>query len=156
MYIHVSMAADIKKPENHSVETSLYPCLCAVIRKAGRILTREYDHYLKPTGLKITQFSMLANITRNPGITVSELAKLLVMDQTTVTRNLRVLENSGYIHLEPEVTDHRIKRIQISDMGMSKMNEAWPLWEKAQLEVERILGRESIEGLLGSFKKIAV
>jgi DNA-binding MarR family transcriptional regulator len=149
------MAVNTTKTENHPIETSRYPCLCAMIRKAGRTLTRQYDHYLKPSGLKITQFSMLANIDRNPGITVSELAKLLLMDQTTVTRNLRVLEKSGYIHMEPEVTDHRTKRIQVADIGMSKMDEARPLWEKAQLEMERILGRESIEGLLGSFRKIA-
>lgn len=155
MYIHVLMAADTTKTENHPVETFRYPCLCAVIRRAGRILTRQYDHYLKPSGLKITQFSMLANIARNPRITVSKLAKLLVMDQTTVTRNLRILEKSGYIHLEPEATDHRIKRIQVADLGRSKMDEARPLWEKAQLEMERILGRESIEGLLSSFRKIA-
>lgn len=98
---------------------------------------------------------MLANIDRNPGISVSELGKLLVMDQTTVTKNLRVLEKSGYIHLEPEVTDHRIKRIQVADIGRSKMDEARPLWEKAQLEMEQILGGKSIERLLGSFKKLA-
>jgi len=45
---------------------------------------------------------MLANIARNPGITVSELAELLFMDQTTVTRNLQVLEKSGYINMETE------------------------------------------------------
>jgi len=154
MYIHISMAADTTRIQNNPVETSRYPCLCAVSRKAGRILTRQYDHYLKPSGLKITQFSMLANIARNPCITVSELAKLLVMDQTTVTRNLRILEKSGYIHLEPEATDHRIKRILVADLGRSKMDEARPLWEKAQLETERILGRESIEGLLSSFRRI--
>ena len=155
MYIHVSMAADTIKAADHPMETSQYPCLCAVIRKAGRILTRKYDHYLKPSGLKITQFSMLANIERNPGITVSELAKLLLMDQTTVTRNLRVLEKSGYIHMEPEVTDHRTKRIRVADIGMSKMDEARPLWAKAQLEMERALGREDMEKLLGSLKRIA-
>ena len=155
MYIHISMATDDTKQENRPVETSRYPCLCAVIRKAGRILTRQYDKCLKPSGLKITQFSMLVNIARNPAITVSELAKLLVMDQTTVSRNLQVLEKSGYIHLEPEVTDQRIKNIQIADRGMSKVNEARPLWERAQLDMERVLGGQSIEGLLGSLIKIA-
>jgi DNA-binding MarR family transcriptional regulator len=126
-----------------------------VIRKTGRILTRRYDRYLKPSGLKITQFSMLANIARNPGITVSDLAELLLMDQTTVSRNLRVLEKSGYAHMEPEVTDHRIKRIRIADSGMAKMDEARPLWEKAQREMERVLGREGIEGLLAGLGKMA-
>jgi len=97
---------------------------------------------------------MLANIARNPASTVSELAELLSMDQTTVSRNLRVLEKSGYIHLESERTDHRIKRIQISDLGVSKMNEARPLWEQAQLDMETVLGKENIGMMIKSVKKL--
>jgi DNA-binding MarR family transcriptional regulator len=97
---------------------------------------------------------MLANIARNPAITVSELAELLTMDQTTVSRNLKLLEKSSYIHLEGEETDQRIKRIQISDLGLSKVNEARPLWEQAQLEMERILGKENIEVIMKSVKKL--
>jgi len=147
------------------VETSRYPCLCTVIRKVGRILTKQYDHYLKPSGLKITQFSMLANIARNPGITMSELAKLLLMDQTTVTRNLRVLEESGYIHQEPEVTDRRTKRIQVADIGMSKMEEAeellreyaaWALGRigggKAKAVLESRLKREDSSSVMAEIK----
>ena len=132
-----------------------YSCLCAVTRKAGRILTRKYDGYLKPCGLKITQFSMLANINRNPGITVSALAGLLFMDQTTVTRNIRVLEKLGFVCIEPEPTDQRIKRIQVTGVGKSKIEEARPFWDKAQQEIEKILGEKSIENLLNSFGKLS-
>ena len=134
--------------------TSRYPCLCALIRKAGRIVTRNYDRCLKPSGLKATQLGMLARIAGHPAITVSELGELLYMDQTTVSRNLRVLEKSGYIHVEEEMTDHRIKRIQITDFGVSRMNEAIPLWEKAQSDMERVLGRQSIEVMMKTFKKL--
>ena len=120
--------------------SSPYPCFCALLRKAGRVVTRGYDGCLKPCGLKVTQLSMLAKIAKNPDITGSELAQSLRMDQTTVSRNLRVLEKSGYIHLEGETTDHRVKKIQIADLGVSKMNEAVPLWERAQLDMERVLG----------------
>ena len=143
------------KTKKQSVETKQYPCMCGVIRKTGRLLTKKYDFYLKPSGLKITQFSMLANIKRNPGITVSELAELLVMDQSTVTRNLRVLEKTGYIYIETDTTDHRIKRTEITDLGISRMDEARPYWQKAQLEIKRIIGRERIEQLLSSFNKLA-
>jgi MarR family transcriptional regulator, organic hydroperoxide resistance regulator len=136
------------------VTNSQYPCLCFLIRKAGRIATRSYDNVLKPCRLKVTQFGMLANIARHPATTVSELAELLSMDQTTVSRNLRVLEKSGYIRLERERTDHRIKRIQISDLGVSKMNEARPLWEQAQLEMQRVLGGENIDVMIKSVKKL--
>lgn len=134
--------------------TSPYPCLCALIRKAGRVVTRKYDKYLKPCGLKVTQLSMLAKIAKNPNITVSELAESLRMDQTTVSRNLQVLEKSGYIHLEDETTDHRIKKIQIADLGVSKMNEAVPLWEKAQLDMERVLGGDSIKVMMEILRKL--
>lgn len=144
------------KPKKQSVETQHYPCMCAVIRKTGRLLTKRYDYYLKPSGLKITQFSMLANIERNAGITVSKLAELLVMDQTTVTRNLRVLEKAGYIQIETDPVDHRIKRTQITDFGMSRMDEARPFWEKAQLEIEGIIGGEHIKDLLSIFKEIGL
>lgn len=136
------------------MSNSQYPCFCFLIRKAGRITTRNYDNYLKPCGLKVTQFSMLANIARNPASTVSELAELLSMDQTTVSRNLRLLEKSGYIRIESEMTDHRIKRIQISDLGVSKINEARPLWEQAQLEIQRVLGGENIDVMIKSVKKL--
>jgi DNA-binding MarR family transcriptional regulator len=98
---------------------------------------------------------MLTNIAKNPAITVSELAELMFMDQTTVSRNLRVLQKSGYIHLEDDIADQRVKRIQITDFGVSKMNEAMPLWEKAQLDMERVLGRENIDVMMKTFKKLA-
>ena len=148
------MKINTSKTKKQLVETQQYPCMCAVIRKTGRLLTKKYDQHLKPSGLKITQFSMLANIKRNPGIAVSELAELLVMDQSTVTRNLRVLEKTGYIHIETDAMDHRIKRTQITDFGMSIVDEARPYWEKAQLEIERTIGRENIEALLSNLNEL--
>lgn len=98
---------------------------------------------------------MLVNIDRNKDITVSDLAKLLLMDQTTVTRNLRVLEKSGYILENPDPADNRVKRIQVTATGKAKIDEARPLWEIAQAEMVRVLGREDIEHLLASLKKMA-
>jgi MarR family transcriptional regulator, organic hydroperoxide resistance regulator len=154
MYIHTLSRADTTLVGKEPMKTYQYPCLCAVIRKTGRVLTRKYDRYLKASGLKVTQFSMLANIMRNPGITVSELARMLFMDQTTVTRNLRVLEKSAYVHLGAEATDSRIRRILVSNIGKAKMDEARPFWQKAQRDMERLLGRETIEELLGTLNKI--
>lgn len=155
MYIHIKGPIKTQSMEGIDLHTSQFPCLCAGFRKAGRVLTRKYDHYLKPSGLKITQFSMLANIARNPDVSVSELAELLLMDQTTVTRNLQVLEKSDYVKIEAEAADYRVRKIRISDRGESKMKEARPLWEKAQQEMEAILGSDSIRGLLSTFNSIA-
>ncbi len=144
-----------KQEDDQAANTARYPCVCSAIRKAGRVVTRQYDAHLKSSGLKVTQYSMLANVSRNPGITVSGLAELLFMDQTTVTRDLRVLEKMGYVRLEPGVKDRRIKRIQVTDAGMVKMNEARPLWEEAQREIEHSLGKSGIEGVLDWARKLA-
>ncbi|MFH1057269.1 MAG: MarR family winged helix-turn-helix transcriptional regulator [Pseudomonadota bacterium] len=131
-----------------------FPCLCAAIRRAGRIATRQYDAYLKPSGLKITQFSMLANIARNPEITVTRLADLLLMDQTTVTRNLVVLEKAGWVGLEPGESDRRLKRVTITAAGQAKLDRARPYWLEAQAAMEATLGRAGIADLLASFQKL--
>ena len=155
MYIHEYMSTTMQKTEKQEVETAQhYPCLCAAVRKAGRVLTKRYDRHLKPSGLKVTQYSMLVNISRNPDITVTELADLLLMDQTTITRNLRVLKKSGFILVEPEASDKRTKRIQLTDFGAARMDEARPLWRKAQREMEQFLGTESIDSILGGLRKI--
>lgn len=152
--MHITMSDHSPNTTRRDPETSPYPCLCAMVRKAGRVLTKTYDRHLKPCGLKITQYSMLANIAGCPDITVSELANRLLMDQTTVTRNLRVLDNAGYIRLQPDVADQRIKRIQLTDKGKLKISEARPLWEKAQIEMEQTLGRKDVDILIGSLQKI--
>lgn len=131
-----------------------FPCVCAAIRRAGRIATRQYDAILKPSGLKITQFSMLANIGRNPEITVTRLAELLLMDQTTVTRNLGVLEKSGWVGLEPGESDRRLKRVTITAAGQAKLDRARPYWLEAQAAMEASLGRAGIAELLATFQKL--
>ena len=133
-----------------------YPCICAAFRKAGRILTRRYNRYLKPSGLRVPQYIMLANISGYQGISVTELAHLLSKDQTTVTRNLHGLEKSGYIHLRSESSDQRIKKVLLTSQGAAKVAEARPLWQIAQREVEQILDREMIENLVDDLKKISV
>jgi MarR family transcriptional regulator, organic hydroperoxide resistance regulator len=116
------------------------PCLCASLRKATRVVTNRYDAFLSPSGLKITQYSMLMNIARNPGITTTELAKVMLMDQTTVTRNLQLLQKKGCISFQEEGKDLRTKQIQISQAGKQMIEQAKPLWEQAQRDIKNDLG----------------
>lgn len=149
------MSAGPPNTDSNQIGVPLFPCVCAATRRAGRILTRRYDAILKPAGLKITQFSMLANIGRNTGISVSRLAALLLMDQTTVTRNLGVLEKAGYIRLLQEEADRRTKRIELTEAGRKKMEQARPYWLAAQREIEDDLGLQRITELLETFAKLA-
>ena len=154
MHIHIFMKTPPLEKKDLAAKPKSFPCLCAAVRKTGRVLTRKYEAYLKPSGLKVTQFSMLATISRHPGISVSDLAGLLVMDQTTVTRNLGVLERSGYVRLEPRPDDQRVRQVALTDTGRVKVKEARPLWDRAQEEVEGLLGREDIDSLLQYLRRL--
>ena len=135
-------------------DTSISPCICAALRKASRAVTKKYDEYLKPSGLRITQYSMLANIQRNQGITITELGNIMVMDQTTVTRNLQLLGNLGYISIAVTSEDQRVKSIRISKQGQQKFKAAEPLWNEAQQEMQREVGQLGFDVLLKSLNTI--
>ncbi|MDH3474180.1 MAG: MarR family transcriptional regulator, partial [Rhodospirillales bacterium] len=66
-----------------------------MLRRTARRLTQAYDQALRPSGLRLTQFSVLANLTRSGGLSITDLAELLAMERTTLTRNLRPLERAG-------------------------------------------------------------
>ena len=133
---------------------AMTPCLCAALRKATRVVTKQYDKYLQPSGLKITQYSLLANARRNPGVTVSELANIMVMEQTTMTRNLKVLEKQGYLEIRESGQDKRAKAIYVSETGRKKFLQARPCWEEAQKRLERNLGKLGFDVFMQSLNTV--
>lgn len=142
------------KPDQKANDAINLPCLCALIRKAGRVVTRQYDGFLKASGLRITQYSMLMNIRLNPKVTVSHLSNLLRMDQTTVTRNLKVLENLDYISIVQDPSDQRVRIISISAHGRATLEDTRASWEEAQHKVAQALGRERTRTLIDSLQRL--
>ena len=76
-------------------------CTCFNLRKATRAVTQLFDEALKPCGLYATQFTLLAAISSQENVTITELSKTLVMDRTTLTRNLNPLQKSGWVEVTP-------------------------------------------------------
>ena len=122
-------------------------CACATIRRTDRVLTQFYDEILAPSGLYITQFTTLAMLAEAAPITINQLAELLVMDRTTLTRNLELLTKQHLVRIE-EGQDRRIRLVFLTQEGEQALRRAWPLWQEAQARIERALGRERFEGLL--------
>lgn len=111
-----------------------------MVRRAARHLTRDYDRIMKPTGLKLTQYSVLANLIRAGGLSITDLADRLAMDRTTLTRNLRPLEKAGWIVVRPG-SDRRSRAVDISDLGRSTYDRAQPLWQQAERMFRRSVGQ---------------
>ncbi len=106
-------------------------CACGSLRRASRLITQVYDNFLQPSGLKITQFIMLMSVKILGPITITKLAQKLLMDRTTCTRNLKSLQEKNLINFE-QSEDRRMKKIVLTDQGNEILEQAIPLWEKAQ------------------------
>jgi DNA-binding MarR family transcriptional regulator len=122
-------------------------CASATIRRTDRILTQFYDEILAPSGLYITQFTLLATLSQSAPVTIKRLAGILVMDRTTLTRNLEVLAKQHLVLIE-EGEDRRTRLVHLTQEGEQALSRAWPLWQEAQARIEHALGRERFEGLL--------
>lgn len=121
-------------------------CACANVRKAARAVTRLYDEELRPSGLRITQFGILGATLAHEPVTVTRLAEETVTDRTTLTRNLRLLEDHGYISV-CEGSDRREREVSLTPAGREALRNAYPYWKQAQERVVRELGQEQWESL---------
>jgi DNA-binding MarR family transcriptional regulator len=116
-------------------------CLCTSLRQAALAVTQIYDEALEPSGLKITMFRLLRRISEAGQPTISELARIVDLDRSTLGRNLKVLERLGYVQLAGG-EDERSKIVGLTTRGKTKLEKAFPLWEKAQRSMQARLGDE--------------
>lgn len=122
-------------------------CSCFNSRKATRAVTQFYDHCLEPAGIRATQFTLLVSMASVSARTLTEMATSLVMDRTTLTRNLKPLEKLGLIQtIEPR--DKRSKAYCLTDKGRDVLTKSVPLWQMAQNKLIGGLGEERYEHLL--------
>ena len=129
-------------------------CTCFGLRKAARAVTQMYDQALKPTGLRTTQFSLLAVTDRVGPRGMAELAEHLVMDRTTLTRNLKPLLDRGLLE-RVEGEDRRRRAVAITAKGRAALAQALPYWREVQGQMADSLGRSRWWRLLGDLRDTA-
>ncbi len=127
--------------------TETVNCTCFGLRKAARAVTQLYDAALEPSGLRATQFSLLASLRIGGPLTISRLAEAMVMDRTTLTRNLRPLERQGLVAVAPG-RDRRTRRVRLTARGRTRFTQAFPLWQRVQAKMTRGLGAARRKQLL--------
>ncbi|HUD24047.1 MAG TPA: MarR family winged helix-turn-helix transcriptional regulator [Burkholderiaceae bacterium] len=115
-------------------------CMCANLRRATRVATKLYDEMLRPAGLKVTQFGLLSSLMALGSSTLSELAQDMVVDRTTLTRNLEILQTRGLVVSE-EGEDRRERQLRLSEKGIAAVSAAYPLWQAAQARAVEMVGR---------------
>jgi DNA-binding MarR family transcriptional regulator len=110
------------------------------VRRTARVVGNYYDMHLKAVGLKGTQFTLLNAIFLNPSITITQLADLLLLNRTTLNRNLKPLERQGLVRTSPG-KDQRTRVLKLTQEGRSILQSALPLWLEAQTGVVETMGR---------------
>jgi DNA-binding MarR family transcriptional regulator len=122
-------------------------CNCLALRQAARHVTQFYDHYLVPTGVRTTQFSILAMLEGLGPISINALAEAMVMDRTTLGRNIQPLEREGLIAVTKGRADRRSKELQLTGAGAARLHEASKAWAEAQTRFERSFGSKRTSDL---------
>ena len=122
-------------------------CNCLALRQATRLVTQLYDEELAAVELRVTQYSLLSVLARRGPSSLNELAAELVMDRSTLGHNLRPLERAGLVELAVDAEDRRVRRLELSARGRSKLAAARPLWKKAQRRFEESFGAASAAAL---------
>jgi DNA-binding MarR family transcriptional regulator len=132
--------------------TLLPECNCLALRQAARHVTQFYDQYLASTGLRATQFSILAKLYGLGPMTINALARELVMDRTTLGRTMLPLERDGLIVIKEGTLDRRSKELGVTKAGIDRLRRTAKSWREAQKEFEERFGARraaDLRGLLG-------
>lgn len=116
-------------------------CVCLGLQRAARRVARRYDEALRSTGLTSGQFSILSALLRDEATPIGSLAELLGLDRTTLNRNLRPLEAEGLVTTVSDPKDARVRRIQLTSQGRTRLDAAIPLWRKVQAQSDGLLGK---------------
>ncbi len=131
-------------------------CNCFTARKAARQISRMYDAYLQPTGLRITQFLILAALNQLRSAAVNGLAERLDIERTAMGKMVGFLERDGFVRIWPSPTDGRSRIIELTAEGSELYERAAPLWWDAQREFNRLNGEENVGAFRRSLSEMKV
>jgi DNA-binding MarR family transcriptional regulator len=128
-------------------------CTCGRLRRATRALTQLYDDALAPSGLHLTQFSLLRTLSRCGTTRITELAATTLLDRTALSRNLDPLVTRGLVAIAPG-RDARTREVSLTRAGVRAIRAAEPFWTRAQAEVARRLGSAKVAALIATLAEI--
>jgi DNA-binding MarR family transcriptional regulator len=137
-YAHLSRDRHAKMSDQR--QARFQECNCLAIRQAARHVTQFYDQLLAPTGLRATQFAILSRLRRNGPMTINALAAALVMDRTTLGRNILPLERDGLIEVARGVSDRRRHELHLTETGLARYRAAVDCWSDAQTRFSTVFG----------------
>lgn len=129
-------------------------CNCLAIRQAARHVTQFYDQLFAPVGLRATQFAILGHLRRGGPMTINALAAALVMDRTTMGRNILPLQRDGLIAVAASPVDRRRRELRLTEKGLTTYGRAAERWSVAQTRFDAVFGRDRAAELRGLLREV--
>jgi DNA-binding MarR family transcriptional regulator len=136
-----------------STSTLTAACACGRLRRASRALTQLYDDAMAPSGLRVTQFSLLRSLQHMGRSRMSVLAEAVLLDRTALSRTLDPLVERGLVEIVPG-RDGRTREISITRAGSAALADAARHWKRAQAQVARKLGAAKLERLIALLSEV--
>ena len=131
------------KDFNNLIDDVASRCIGLRTLCTARAITRHYDHALRSTGITITQFTLIVTIARMAPESISQIAELLYMERTSVSRNLKLLEKQELIR-RGDVKEARKRPVALTTKGQKILREAYVCWNEAQSAIEDHLAPEDL------------
>jgi len=119
--------------------TAQMRCLCATVRRAGRLLTGKYEEALRPAGMSVSQFELMMTIQSIGVAGQGQLAQVLETDQTTLSRNIKLMLRERWIEESKSAEDARRRTYSVSRLGSAVLAEAMRCWQRVHSEMGRLL-----------------
>ncbi|KTE89497.1 MarR family transcriptional regulator [Desulfitobacterium hafniense] len=129
------------------------PCHCINTRRASRAVTQFYDDILKPSGITTSQLSLLKHLEIAETATISELAKRMRIDRTTLNRNMKPLIEAEFLEIK-QGKDSRTRQIMLTGKGKDAVDRGWKLWGVAQASLKEYMGEEDLAKLVELLSKL--
>lgn len=121
-------------------------CFCLKLRRAAASITSYYDHALEPSGITVSQFSLLLNISKAERGSLAELADMAELDRSTLARNIKPLIIKKLV-LDTKADRARDSRFILTEAGIKTLAQAQRSWEAAQSSIAERLGADGVTGL---------
>src|SRR6202789_1232487 len=120
-------------------------CVCTAARRRSRDLTRTFEKAMRGSGVRGTQFTLLATLVQTGPIPTTRLAEFQGLERTTLTRNLSRLVRDGFVQIR-EGEDRRVRKVAITPAGEDAARRAFPFWKKAQDAALAAVGAKGVKG----------
>lgn len=111
-------------------------CMCLHLQRAARAVARRFDEAFRPLGLTNGQFSILMSLNRPEAPVMGDVARLLALDRTTLTANLKPLERRGLVEIRPDADDRRSRRLKLTKAGEQLLLQAYPIWRDTHADLD--------------------